>query len=262
MANVTENDLVGYFHRHVVPMHFTFDNGQSSHSALITAFVMSVNDEWLLVTAGHCLRDIETLVRQQGYKISTCNLIDSNGLGATHSDPIPFAYEWAHPAYICDDEGYDYGIVPLSRLYRGLLHRNNVRPLTENVWKKQPNVVDFYMLLGVPLDFVTYTPDSVAMGSALFPVEAIGERPEGFTPSSIPLFYGRIKLAPGMSRMQGLSGGPIFAFRENPKGELRYWLTALQSRGLPDSHYIAACPTHFLGKALENILGASDGNPD
>ena len=101
------------------------------------------------------------------------------------------------------------------------------------------------MLMGTPWDFVINSADNVDLVTTLHEVEPVNERPSGFRESAIPLFYGRISLVEGMNRLTGLSGGPIFAFRMYDDGQVRYWLTALQSRGLPDSHYIAACPTYF-----------------
>ena len=46
----------------------------------------------------------------------------------------------------------------------------------------------------------------------------------------------------------------MFAFHEEPKGQLRYWLVALQSRWLPQSHFIAACPMTLLGHFIEGAI--------
>jgi hypothetical protein len=250
----TDDELVGFFQRHVVPVFFTFQKGQDTQSVVVTAFVLSVSDQWFLVTAGHCIRDIETLTDHYGYEITRCQLIDSLGLGATHPEPIPFVYENSHPACLSDDYAFDYGVMALSPYYRQLLQTNNVQALTEEVWKKQPIEVDFYVLLGIPAELVKVNPASIEIAPTLHTVEPISQKPEGFTEVDAPLFYGRIVLGEGMSSIEGMSGGPVFAFHRNKKGELRYWLTALQSRWLPKSHFIAACPTKLLGHFLEDVI--------
>ncbi|HTP09238.1 MAG TPA: hypothetical protein VMP08_13370 [Anaerolineae bacterium] len=219
---------------------------------------MSVADQWFLATAGHCIQNIDEAIKA-GYSIAACNLLDSLGLNALHKEPVPFSYENSHPTHLVDDEGFDYGIIPLSEIYRGLLEKNSVKPLNEEVWKKQPapSNVGFYLLMGIPWDFVAYNPDNVELVTTLHQVEPINERPQGFTKNKIPLFYGRINLMEGMTHLQGLSGGPIFAFCDRD-GQMKYWLIALQSKGLPESHYIAACPTYYLGSAIEKILGSYD----
>ena len=57
------------------------------------------------------------------------------------------------------------------------------------------------------------------IGSTLLGVEPIDEKPEGFTEVDIPLFYGRITLGKELTKIDGMSGGPIFAFHQNEKGE-------------------------------------------
>jgi hypothetical protein len=248
-----DNDLVSFFHRHVVPVCFTFQKQKATSTFVVTTFVLSVSEHWFLITAGHCIQEIETWI-ENGYEIAHCYLIDSLGLGATHQEPIPFVYRDSYPVCLSDEHAFDYGIMRLSPYYRQLLQANNVQPLNEEVWKKQPTNIDFYILLGIPAELVKVDPSNIEIAATLHPIEPIAERPEGFTEVDAPLFYGRIILGNEITSIKGMSGGPIFAFKKNENGELRYWLTALQSRWLPQSHYIAACPTKLLGHFLEEII--------
>ena len=250
----TDDEMVGFFQRHVVPLLFTFQKGQVSESFVVTAFVLSVSDQWFLITAGHCIRDIEARVDCYGYGNTHSQLIDSLGLGATHPEPIPFVYKDSYPTQLSDDYAFDYGVMALSPYYRQLLQANNVQPLNEEVWKKQPSEVDFCMLLGIPTELVKVDSASVEVTPTLHPVELVDQVPKGFARVDAPLIYGRIVLGEGMSSIKGMSGGPFFAFHRGDKGDLRYWLIALQSRWLPESHYIAACPTRLLGHFLEHVL--------
>lgn len=250
----TDEELVGFFHRHVVAVILTFQKGPEIQNLAVTAFVLSVADHWFLITAGHCIRQIEAMTEQLGYELANCQLIDSLGLAASHLESIPFVYKDSNPTCLSDDYAFDYGVMVLSPYYRQLLEANNIQALNEEVWKKQPANVDFYMLLGIPSELVKVDSEYIAIGSTLHRVEPVDEKPEGFTQVDAPLFYGRITLREGMTSIQGMSGGPIFAFHLNEKGELRYWLTALQSRWLPESHYIAACPTRLLGNFLEELV--------
>lgn len=248
----SDDKLIGFFHRHVVPVFFTFQKETDAQSFVVTAFVLSVSDTWFLVTAGHCIREIEDITNH-GYKITHCQLIDSLGLDAKHLDPIPFVYQESYPVCISDNYAFDYGIMVLSPYYKQLLQANNVQALNEDVWKKQPSKVDFYMLLGVPGELVKVNPTSIEIAPLLCFIEPINQRPEGFTEVDVDLFYGRIVLGEGITSVKGMSGGPIFAFHQNEKGELRYWLIALQSRWLPESHFIAGCPTKLLGHFIEDL---------
>jgi len=111
-----ENDFVAYFHRHLVPMVFLFQKDEITTSYVVTAFVLSVQEQWFLITAGHCLQKIDTL-KEEGFSIQKCFLMDSMGVGATHFEPILFTYDLAKPQYVPDSREMDYGIVPLSHYY-------------------------------------------------------------------------------------------------------------------------------------------------
>lgn len=250
----TDDELVSFFQRHVVPVFFTLQNEQDTQNIVLTAFVLSVSDQWFLITAGHCIREIEILSDHYGYAITRCQLIDSLGLGATHPEPIPFAYRDSHAVCLSDDHAFDYGVMALSTYYKQLLKANKVQALNEKVWKHQPVDVDFYRLLGMPGELVKVNSESVEIAPTLLTVEPIDHKPEGFTEVDAPLFYGRIILGEGMHSIKGMSGGPVFAFRKNEKGELRYWLIALQSRWLQKPRFIAACPTKLLGHFFEKVV--------
>jgi hypothetical protein len=247
-------DVIDYFYKHIVPLLFTFQKEEKYQNLVITAFVLSVSEQWFLITAGHCITEIEN-IRENGYKLVRCKIIDSFGIEAVHKQPIPFPYDTVPHSCLSDDCAFDYGVIKLTTYYKNLLLQNNVRALDEEAWKKQPVNVDFYVLLGIPAELVKTESVNVSITPTLHKVEPLDDKPEGFSDVGIPLFYGHILLGDGIESMKGLSGGPIFAFHKNKKGEVRYWLTALQSRCLPDSQYIAACPTKLLGEFLESLSG-------
>jgi hypothetical protein len=249
----SDDDLVGLFAKHLVPILFTFGKESLLDNALMTSFVLSVDEQWFLATAGHSIRTVEEIIAS-GWQIVECYLIDSMGLEAKHRDPIPFTYINSYPTQLSEDRSFDYGVIPLSLYYRKLLEKNNIQPLNEEVWKCQPTDVDFYSLLGVPWELVKVDPGQVEIVSTLQRVEPVEERPQGFPETDAPMFYGRIELEPGRTSIKGMSGGPIFGFYSDAQGQLRYWLIALQSHYLPNSRYIAACPTKVLGDFLEAAL--------
>jgi len=251
---IMKNDeIVSFFHKHLVPVFISLLKGKDVHSYIFTAFVLSVGEQWYLVTAGHCIKIIEEETDIHGFEISRCSLIDCLGQGAKNIHPIPFVYSEASPICLSDEFDFDYGFLNISPYYKQLLISNNVQPLNEEVWKKQPNVVDSYVLVGIPAELVIVNPDNLELYPTLFPIEQLKEKPEGFTKTDIPLFYGRITLGEDIKSKKGVSGGPIFGFYTNEKGEMRYWLIALQSRWLPNSRFISAYPTYLLGYIIDNI---------
>lgn len=244
-------EVIQFFHRHIVPIYLYLKKDSNKYITTITTFVLSVFDNWYLLTAGHCLKKIDELLNE-GYQFETCLLYDSLGLSAKYDHPIRFIYEKSEVCYFCDGFDYDYGLIPLTKYYRELLEANKIVSLNEEVWKKQPQKVDFYTLIGIPTELVTIGSDFIEFVPQILRVDPLPEKPNGFSDVNSPMFYGKIELGSNLSSIEGMSGGPIFGFSEDSDGQLRYWLVALQSRWLPDSHYIAACKTNFFGDYLEN----------
>ena len=60
-AQRAENDFLAFFHRHLIPMVFVFKKADVTTSFVITTFVLSVQGQWFLVTAGHCLQKVDEL---------------------------------------------------------------------------------------------------------------------------------------------------------------------------------------------------------
>jgi hypothetical protein len=222
--------------------------------SIVTSFVMSVGRQWFLITAGHCLHAINKILKA-GYQITACNLIDSLGLEAIDHRPIPFTYLESHPNALAleGDLGLDYGVIPLSIYYQTLLEKNKIEPLNEDTWKLQPQDADFYMLIGVPGELTDVSPKSIDLTPYVFFVERLEDRPPGYTEHDVPLFYGQIDSGEDIETIEGTSGGPILAFKLTEEGELRYWLTALQSHWNKYDQIIVGCPTMILGQYLESI---------
>ena len=248
-----DDPIARFFNKHLVPMLFTVQDNTGSRQFIVSAFALSIMDQWFLITAGHCLRQIEEL-QSKGTEITSCALVDTIGTDAIHKDTIPFAYENASPQYLSEDLHYDYGVIPLSSYYRHLLEANSVQSLTEEVWEKQPDEFDFYKLLGVPYELLEITPEYVYLPTTLLNVEPTNEWPNGIAKTSAPQFIGKITLGKGLTNIAGTSGGPIFGFRENPPGKLKYWLVALQSRWFSMSRIVIGCPTKPLGQFLRSLI--------
>lgn len=249
-----QNDrLVEFFHRHIIPIYFTFKKDSDRACRIVTSFVMSINSQWLLITAGHCIDGIQENI-SKGYVIERCRLIDCMGINASYKDPIPFEYNESVATKLSYDPHYDYGIIYLSEHYKRLLEANGVEPLTEEAWENQPDRIDFFKLIGVPSELSEATPDVARVASTLLDVIALPERPECFEETDAPTLWGQIRIGEPMTDINGMSGGPIFAFQRQENGELRYWLHAVQSRWFFSSKLIAACQMKPLGVFLKEFM--------
>ncbi len=251
----TESDFLAFFHRHLVPMVFVFQKGNITTSYVVTSFVLSVQERWFLVTAGHCLEKVDKC-KAEGYSIQKCYLMDSMGVGATHLEPIIFTYDLAKPQYMSDSREMDYGIIPLSTYYQRLLSANNITPLSEEVWRKQSNKPEAFALIGVPDEFIQRDNETVGIITVLNWVDEC-EKPDHFPNTELPLFYGKVKLHSNQRSVVGMSGGPIFAF-EQVDGQYKYWLKALQSSWRDQSEIVIGCPTTFLGNVIDKMVSENE----
>jgi len=220
------------FMRHVVGIYCDFQENEVRRQIVYTAFVFAVDSHWMLITAGHCITEIEQ-TRARGGELRRCMLIDSMGEGAAHFHPLPFAYYAAHPMNIGRFERIDYGVlIPPDNTCR-LLTANNVKPFDEKAWDAEPERVLDYLLLGFPGQLNQLQGDRVNFRASMFRVARYAERPEDF-PVEDPavFFYGRVFENP-LGNLKGCSGGPIVALSQpNAEGRSTYHLIALQSTAI------------------------------
>jgi hypothetical protein len=249
-----KHNPVPFFNNHAVALYFQVQTENEVINMVYSAFILSVADRWFLVTAGHCLEEIKQAQEEHHYQILQCTILDYLGSKAKESSPIPFPYQAMNPVSI-NDNGYDYGFIELSLQYQLLLQANNVKPLSEEVWKYDLGEPDHYFLLGIPSEHLKFAGDYAKIVTNIHPIIRVMEKPEGFEKADAPLFYGKIIMDESTTSIKGMSGGPIFGIHTVDE-ETRYTLIALQSRWLPDSHYIAACPVALLGIALELAMQA------
>lgn len=248
----SNDDLVGYFSKHLIPVYFTFAKDETKYSRYFTSFLISIDDRWFIITAGHCMEDVDRNIKE-GYEIDRCRLIDSGGLEAKHNNPIPFDYSGASKMHV-DIEGLDLGVIAITDYYKAQLEANNVKPLSEKVWGNQPDNPDFYMLLGVPNQLTEIKDDNFIIRTTLHNIKPLDQKPSNFKDSKAPMFYGEIRLDDTLTDIKGMSGGPIFSFQRNDAGEVKYWLHAVQSNWLPSDKYIAGCLTAPLIAQLKDII--------
>ena len=141
---VDEDKLVSFFHRHLVPLCaiFTVENKAAVYVA--TAFILSAENEWFLVTAGHVALDIKSYLQNPKYSLNKALLYDYGGLSAVHREPIPFELIPDNLLVFGDEITLDYGVIHLRPHYKDLLIANGIEPLNEEVWYHQPQEPQFF----------------------------------------------------------------------------------------------------------------------
>jgi hypothetical protein len=249
---------VRFFHRHVVPIQFEFTptNGGKPHFALISSFLVSVRGTWLLLTAGHCIDEVQENL-DKGCSMR-CWLVDCAGQGAKHKEMVPFDWGDAAPARLFPDPEIDLGIVWLRSNACDLLSANGLEPFTEEAWDYEPPPqVDAHLLMGMPAELARPASPVSSITPVALLVFASDERPAGLEETKAERWYGYADQMEGFSDIRGMSGGPILAVGRAPDGSQRYWLFAMQSAWHRPSRAIAAVRTRpalrVLGEMFEEI---------
>lgn len=256
MIVVSEKDAMQAYElvsRHVVGIALDFSKGKEEETWVLSAFLMSANDEWFIATAGHNLDNVVDK-RGQGFTISRCDLFDSLSTTRRDQSAIPFDWAGADPFSFWKLEGYnyDYGILRLTRNLRELLEANGKMAIEEFAWGniddiEKPNC---FVLAGIPAETVASRGSSYAV--QISSVREV-ERDDPFEPQSIPMFYGQIIPTEGYSSIVGMSGGPIFACRADEQ-RFAYRLHALQSGWNKSDRRIAGPLTEPLGSLVVDMM--------
>lgn len=278
MVEGLERGLQPIFMRHVVALslldaerEFEEDSlpldYQPGH-ILFSAFVISVQNIWFLITAGHILRDIETRIKS-GRRIVKARLIDSLQDNQNKMS-IPFDFHDAPKAPIYrEEEGIDYGVILLRACYVRLLVAGGTRAFNENEYKDLPGKAEKYFLLGFPSQArkINHTRRelggniTIDIGCPLLPIQPVDDPPAELRLTE-KRFYVKVPIIPGnryaedgiMTDIDGMSGGPIIAVKKINSGEIRYWIIGVQSGWLKSKRILAACYMEPLINALQGCI--------
>ena len=73
-TELSKDEIAGYFNRHCAPLYMHIKKGEEEHHYVFSAFVISIDDEWFLVTAGHCFHEINEAT-DADYSILKANVL-------------------------------------------------------------------------------------------------------------------------------------------------------------------------------------------
>lgn len=101
---------------------------------IFSGYIVCILDTWLLVTAGHILRDIRLAI-DGGSTFDIWRLDDQTARKPEVALPIPYEFKLDDWLVLEDEEiGLDYAIVPLSQYYTDLLASGGAEPIYEDSW--------------------------------------------------------------------------------------------------------------------------------
>ncbi len=268
-----EDKFVGLFVRHFVSLacvHAAIGTQREQyetkrrHSFNVSGFVISVAGEWLWVTAGHIIDEVDKLLRE-GRKLTYCRFLDW-GASRKYHDTIPVEFDALRKGRVGGDDDCDCAAFPLSLSYRQMLESNGVVALDEAAWAAPPcqEKVDCCLLLGIP-DELTVRHVNGAPGRHSIEVSPTCTlhfvRPElatppDFSPKKAARIYGKVELRGPkcLESIAGMSGGPLFAVKRETDGTIRYWVVGVQSSWHKPTRMIAAWPIADFFNRVRQVL--------
>lgn len=238
LSDDVAKETLAFFQRHVVPLHITLEREGALIPKIYTACILEIAGHWLLITSGHCIEEVDYAVRNHGYKIKESCLIDCMSLGSKHSRPVPFDFYGASPWSTSKEMGRDFGVMYLDENYVELLKENNVVALNEKAWAEPPCDPDFCLLIGVPWELSKSDGENAVVTTTFHPIRPVNSEKYMIDYRS-DAFEGVLDIDERLTDIEGLSGGPVLAFKEED-GHLKYWLIAIQRGWLKSSSTIRA----------------------
>jgi hypothetical protein len=228
-----------------------------------SGFVIAVRGVWCLVTAAHCIENLEKLLRAGRIRLRSCVLADCFGSKPRVAEPTPVDYEGAACIRVHGESaGLDFALIPIRPLYQMGLEANGIRAISEENWiNHDPASCDFFAILGLSECLVpdpteldtsggrragTVSPTMVWVNPVTLPVDEI-------PPATFRRFVGRVKSVAPLHGIVGMSGGPIFGFKKTPSGQLHYWIVAVQRWWLRASTTFG-CPIRVFAALVEQEL--------
>ena len=187
MEENQNQNMVGYFGINLVGIAATQVYGEppKENTFFIAGCILSVNQEWFFITAGHCLEQLEKAIQQT--KVERIRLVDYAGAQSTNHDPIPFDYQRTFRQHWNDPNGVgvDFGIVYVPTYYRRLLEANGVRANDEVQWRRQPERFETAWMLGFPSALVRRRdPSTYLFSASMITLDILTETPEQYIKDS------------------------------------------------------------------------------
>jgi len=255
---VTFSNASKFLFRHAVAISVNYRLKDDPHDhpkrvVNYSATVMSVSDYVFLLTAGHCVLEIERILESDEYEYINSTIADIFGLEAVSDLPIPINLRHAARLAVDDEEsGLDYGLIHLQTNQIRLLTKNGIVAIFEENWTRQHTIeFDRFFILGFPAELAL--PTISEEGTAQFAAARIGldkaDPPPGTKPTTFPRFVGKIAGDIPLNNIEGMSGGPIIGIDTRKPGV--YWVVAIQSSWLKSEKIVFGCKIPVIGEQIK-----------
>jgi hypothetical protein len=221
-----------------------------------SGFVLELEGHWYLVTAGHVLNYIKAYLVKHSTFIHEFVLHAGLGTFSLHRELIRFAYR--DPVF-CEDRGagLDFGAIRLSSDERATLQGNGNFAVEERVWDQDlPDQFSAFALLGLPSQNMELeTPGEAGIQAVYLRVENLIVVPPEYAHHTDRMRYFRV-MEPSRPdlEIEGMSGCPVFAFREREGEDVKAVVCAIQSSWLPKQRVLVTSDLRYAGNLLRQAI--------
>jgi len=231
--------------------------GESESILVFSGFIAEIEDVWLYITAGHILRELTKAI-EGGSKFNVWRLGDETAKGKFAGTAIPYEFDLAKWLIIEDDDlGLDYAAVVLDSLYCRALEAGGAVPIPKEAWGSHLIEHDYWALIGIPAETVTYDNETIISAKAVTLVMEPTNAPLEPSEKDQNRFYAQLMddSADAVESLVGMSGGPIFALRAIDD-IWHYSVIGVQSGWYSSDKVVIACPFVSFAAALANEIRA------
>ena len=242
------------------------------HKRTYSAFVVTHNGSWFLMTAGHNIVAVEKDVMSLGFLVTTWELNDAFAGGAFNDRAVPTDLRSGSWQYIfSSDDGLDMASAYLDPFFVRALVANGVTPidLVDDLLRLAGLPYDRLVLAGVADETTSFEDARLRQSLFLIPIRPLAnaEVHPALYSATERRIYGAIEGdgwdSSGLTDIKGTSGGPVFGvwFSEDRK-TFDYAAVGIQSGWLSSSKQIAASPLDDLAVALVDAQQKEDEPSD
>ena len=278
-ASAGDQQFLAFLYRHLVGICWVtravgFDGEERGNPDALCATAVAVesNGHWYLVTAGHIVKLIEQQARDASLRITGATLFNAWAQpGRLTQCPLPIDLYQMKSCWKYDrGEGIDFGMMLLGGEHvRVLRSRGTVPFLVHQIGVPSGRDVEQYWLLGLPEELQETVPATSAAGCSLdlepnvFRVFT-RDNPGCFFDTDRPRFFADVPAQVLLNDMNGMSGGPLFAFTRGETA-MEGCVAGLQSGWNSELRVIVASPASVfleeLRRGESQILAAARPSP-
>lgn len=221
-----------------------------------SGFVIELEGTWYLVTAGHVFNAIRDYLTRHPQLAHTFVVHAGLGTFSPNRELARFAYR--DPVFCVDRrEGLDFGAIRLMPLEQALLQANGIIAVEERVWDQDlPEQFSEFALLGLPEQNMDLdTPGEAGIQAVCLRAESATGVPPEYSHHTDRMRYFRV-MEPSRPdlNIEGMSGCPVFAFRQHEGHGVQAVVCAMQSSWLRRQRVLAACDLRYAGNQLRQAV--------